>query len=172
LVIEPGLNLGWGSGQPGLHIRVGKAPVKYILGTVSVLLLAGCYTYRPLPTADPDPGDRVSAQLTTEGSRDLTTQVGPEVLHVEGDVLNADSAGLNLEVHEIESYRGIRSSWHGEHVLLPRQALAGIQERKLSVGGTAVLGGVLAAGLYAVYQLLGGSSMFEGGNGQAGSGAR
>jgi hypothetical protein len=137
-----------------------------------MLLLAACYTYRPLPTLDPAPGDRVSAQLTTEGSRDLTTQVGPEVLHVEGDVLDADSVGLNLQVREIESFRGIRSSWHGERVRLPRQAVAGIQERKLSVGGTAVLGGVLTAGLYAIYRILGGPGLFEGGNGQAGGGRR
>jgi hypothetical protein len=57
-------------------------------------------------------------------------------------------------------------------VLLPRQALAGIQERKLSVGGTAVLGGVLAAGLYAVYRMLGGGSGTEGGNGQGGGNPR
>ena len=146
--------------------------MKCMLCAGYLLLLAACYTYRPLPTLDPAPGDRVSAQLTTEGSRDLTTQVGPEVLHVEGEVLNADSAGLNLQVREIESFRGIRSSWHGERVLLPRQAVAGIQERKLSVGGTAILGGVLTAGLYAVYRILGGPGLFEGGNGQAGGGGR
>jgi hypothetical protein len=135
-------------------------------------LFTGCYTYRPLATPDPVPGDRVSAQLTTEGSRDLAGQVGPDVLHVEGHVLDLDSTALNLEVREIESYRGIRSDWHGEHVRLPRQAVAGIQERRLSIGGTTLLGGVLAAGLYAVYRILGGPGLFEGGKGQAGGGSR
>jgi hypothetical protein len=139
---------------------------------VTAMLLAGCYTYRPLATPAPPPGQRVSAQLTTEGSRELTGQIGPEVLHVEGQVVSADSTGLNLEVLEIESYRGIRSDWHGEHVKLPRQAVAGLQERRLSVGGTTLLGGVLAGGLYAVYRLLGGGGLFEGGNGQAGGGGR
>jgi hypothetical protein len=135
-------------------------------------LLTGCYTYRPLATPDPVPGDRVSAQLTVDGSRELAGQIGPEVLHVEGDVLDADSTGLNLEVREIESYRGIRSDWHGEQVRLPRQAVAGMQERRLSIGGTTVLGGVLTAGLYAVYRMLGGPGLFEGGNSQAGGGSR
>ena len=139
---------------------------------ISVLLLAGCYTYRPLATPAPPPGQRVSAQLTTEGSRDLTGQIGPEVLHVEGEVVSADSTGFDLEVLEIESYRGIRSDWHGEHVRLPRPAVAGLQVRRLSVGGTTLLGGVLAGGLYAVYRILGGATLFEGGKGQAGGGGR
>jgi hypothetical protein len=137
----------------------------------ALLLLAGCYTYRPLATPAPPPGQRVSAQLTTEGSRELTGQIGPEVLHIEGQVVSADSTGFDLEVLEIESYRGIRSDWHGEHVRLPRQAVAGLQERRLSVGGTTLLGGVLAGGLYAVYRMLG-ASLFEGGNGQVGGGSR
>jgi hypothetical protein len=138
----------------------------------SAWLLAGCYTYRPMATPAPAPGDRVSAQLTTEGSRELTGQIGPEVLHVEGDVLAADSSGLDLRVREIESYRGIRSDWHGEHLKLPRQAVAGLQERQLSIGGTTLMGGVFAAGLYAIYRVLGGPGLFEGGTGQAGGQSR
>jgi hypothetical protein len=137
-----------------------------------LLLLAGCYTYRPLENPAPPPGQRVSAQLTTEGSRELTGQIGPEILHVEGQVVSADSAGLDLEVREIESYRGIRSDWHGEHVRLPRQAVAGLQERRLSVGGTTLLGGVLIGGLYAAYRLFGGGGSVEGAGGQVGGGGR
>jgi hypothetical protein len=135
-------------------------------------LLTGCYTYRPLPNPAPSPGDRVSAQLTTEGSRELTGQIGPEILHIEGQVVSADSDGLDLEVREIESVRGIRSDWHGEHVRLPLQAVAGLQERKLSVGGTTLLGGVLVGGLYAAYRLFGGGGSVEGPGGQVGGGGR
>jgi hypothetical protein len=138
----------------------------------STFLLAGCYTYRPLNTPRPLPGDRVSAQLTTDGSRDLTSQIGPEVLHLEGNVVEADSAGIDLEVQEIESYRGIRSDWHGEHVRVPLQAVAGMQQRRMSIGGTTLMGGIMAAGLYAAYRLLGGAGLFEGGTGQAGGGGR
>src|SRR5919112_3873632 len=137
-----------------------------------IALLSACYTYGPISTPAPSPGDRISAQLTTDGSRELSGQIGPEVLHVEGDVLGADSSGLDLRVREIESYRGIRSDWHGEHLKLPRAALAGLQQRRLSVGGTTLMGGVLAAGLYAMYRILGGPGLFEGGNGQAGGGSR
>ena len=145
-------------------IRNGRLPL--------LALLCACYTYRPLETTVPAPGQRVSAQLTTEGSRDLTGRIGPEVLHVEGDVVEADSSGLDLDVEEIESYRGIRSDWHGEHVRLPREAVAGMQQRHLSIGGTGVMAGALAAGLYLVYRVLSGGSSSEGSNGQGGSQGR
>ena len=134
--------------------------------------LAACYTYRPLSTPAPEAGARVSAQLTGQGSHDLAGQIGPDVLHVEGEVLEADSSGLDLVVREIESYRGIRSDWQGEQVRLPRAAVAGIQERKLSPGGTGLLGGVVAAGLYAIYRVLGGPGLFEGTSGQSGGPGR
>jgi hypothetical protein len=138
----------------------------------AVLALTGCYTYRPLATTEPAAGTQVSAQLTSTGSRELAGQVGPDVLHLEGKVLHADSAGLELEVREIESYRGIRSDWNGEQVRVPRVAVAGIQERKLSPGGTGIMSGVIVAGLYAVYRVLGGPGLFEGNPGQSGGGGR
>jgi hypothetical protein len=58
----------------------------------AVLALTGCYTYRPLTTTEPAAGTQVSAQLTSTGSRELAGQVGPDVLHLEGKVLHADSA--------------------------------------------------------------------------------
>jgi hypothetical protein len=143
---------------------------RYLLGLI--LTLVGCYTYRPLVTAEPEQGTRVSAQLTGQGSVDLAGQIGPDVMHVEGDVVAADSAGLELVVREIESSRGIRSDWQGERVRIPREAVAGMQERRLSVGGTGLMGGVMAAGLYAIYRVLGGPGLFEGNDGQAGGGSR
>jgi hypothetical protein len=131
-------------------------------------VLSACYTYRPLTDPTPSAGQRVSAQLTTEGSRELTGEIGPEVLHVEGNVIQADSSGLDLDVLEIESYRGIRSDWHGERVRLPREAVAGMQQRRLSIGGTGLMGGALTAGLYLMYRVLGGPDFLQGGTGQGG----
>jgi hypothetical protein len=139
--------------------------------SVAISLMA-CYTYRPLSTAAPEPGTRVSAQLTGQGSHQLAGQLGPDVLHVEGEVVEVDSASLNLVVREIESFRGIRSDWNGEQVRLPREAVVGIQERRLSIGGTGLMGGVMAAGLYTIYRVLGGPGLFEGSDGQAAGGGR
>ena len=143
---------------------------RFVIG--AALFLSGCYTYRPLASPEPPAGTRVSAQLSGSGSQDLASQIGPDILHVEGTVLQADSSGFDLEVREIESFRGIRSDWKGEQVHLPRQAVAGIQERKLSPGGTGIMGGALVAGLYAIYRVLGGPGLFEGNPGQGAGGGR
>ena len=143
---------------------------RFILGVA--VSLAACYTYRPLSTQAPEPGTRISAQLTGTGSQEIISQIGPDVLHVEGNVVHADSGGLDLEVREIESYRGIRSDWNGEQVRIPRVSMAGIQERKLSPGGTGIMGGAIVAGLYAIYRVLGGPGLFEGNPGQGAGGGR
>jgi hypothetical protein len=141
------------------------------VSVVVFLVLAGCYTYRPLATPQPVPGTRVSAELTGDGARELSGQVGPEIEHVEGEVVAVDSAGVNMAVRQVETTRGIQSDWKGETVIIPRAAVSGWQERKLSVGGTGFLGGLVAGGLYAMYRLLGGPGLISGGGGGSGPGS-
>jgi hypothetical protein len=138
--------------------------------TLLVFALCGCYTYRPLVSPDPVAGTRVSAQLTEEGSRDLSGKIGPAVEHVEGSVLRVDSDGIQLSVLQVEGFRGIESDWNGEPVLIPRTAVAGWQQRRFSVGGTGFVGGLVLGGVYAMYRLLGGPRIFQGG-GRGGSGS-
>lgn len=127
--------------------------------------LCGCYTYRPLTSPEPVAGTRVSAELTQEGSRDLSGQIGAGVEHVEGEVLRVDSAGIQMSVLQVAGFRGIQSDWNGEPVVIPRTAVAGWQQRRLSVGGTGFVGGLVLGGMYAMYRLLGGPGIFEGGRG-------
>ena len=128
-----------------------------VLGLISSLL-GGCYTYRPLGSVEvamPPPGDRVEARLTTAGSAMLASQVGPDVLLLEGHVVSADSAGLTLAVTRSETARRIGTEWRGEHVTLPRADVASLRERKLSVGATALFGGLAGGGLVGIAALLG-----------------
>jgi hypothetical protein len=139
---------------------------------LAVWVLAGCYTYRPLATPEPVPGTRVSAELTDDGSRALSGEIGPAVEHVEGEVMGVDSAGVELSVLQVEGFRGFQSDWKGEHVRLPRQTVAGWQQRKLSVAGTGFFGGLVVGGIYAMYRLLGGPGLFEGGRGGSAGGSQ
>jgi hypothetical protein len=142
--------------------------MRTLIGTF--ILLAGCYTYRPLTQPLPAPGTRVSAELTGDGARELSGQVGPEVAHIEGDVLAVDSSRVEMAVRQTENTRGIQNDWKGEKVDLPRSAVSGWQQRRLSVGGTSFLGGLVAGGLYAMYRLLGGPGLISGRGGGTGSG--
>ena len=45
-----------------------------IIIIIAVPALVACYTYRPLPTATPEPGTRVSVDLTDAGSVELSNQ--------------------------------------------------------------------------------------------------
>jgi hypothetical protein len=134
-----------------------------------ILTLGACYTYQPLSAPEPEVGTRVSVQLTDDGSRELWGRIGPNVLHVEGDVVGADSAVLDLSVRQVENQRGIQSDWKGEQVMVPRRLIAGVQQRRLSVGGTGLLGGLAVVTMYALYRALGGGGLFEGNSGTGNS---
>jgi hypothetical protein len=131
--------------------------------TLIVTLVTGCYTYRALPSLEPVTGTRVSAELTDEGARELSGNIGPAVEHIEGQVLRVDSATIELAVLQVEGIRGWQSDWNGERVAIPRKAVAGLQQRRFSLGGTGFVGGLVAGGVYALYRLLGGPGIFEGG---------
>jgi hypothetical protein len=138
------------------------------LTLILVALVSGCYTYRPLTTAEPEPGSRVSAELTDEGARELSGTIGPAIEHVEGEVLRVDSNTIELSVLQVEAARGWQTDWSGEPVRIPRKAVSGLQQRRFSLGGTGFVGGVVAGGVYAIYRLLGGPGIFEGGGASGG----
>jgi hypothetical protein len=137
-----------------------------------LLVLAGCYTYRPLPAAAPAAGLRVQAILTDAGSDSLAGRLGRDVEAVAGEVERADSVELTLAVREVENQRGERSDWSGETVVIPLRFVRALEQRRLSPGGTGLLGGAVAAGLVAITQVFGGGGVLEGGGGTGGSGAR
>jgi hypothetical protein len=134
----------------------------FVVLATGTILLNACYTYRPLTTPQPLPGTRVSAELTDDGAHELSGQLGPQVEHVEGDVLAVDSSGVQLAVRQIETTRGYQVDWKGEKVIIPRAAVSGWQQHRLSVGGTSFMGGLLVGALYGMYQLLGGQGEIEG----------
>jgi hypothetical protein len=129
------------------------------------LLLASCYTYRPIATPAPAPGSAIDVQLNDAGARDLATEVGPGVEHIRGRVLAADSTALDLSVAEVQDVRGEPTVWNGERLRLPQRYVRSIERRRLSLGGTGLLGGAVAAGLVAAVGIAGrqGSGVPSGG---------
>jgi len=129
------------------------------------IVCLGCYTYRPLPSPELPVGSRVSVQLTDDGTRELGGLIGPSIEHVEGDVLEVDSTALQLSVRQVETQRGISSNWNGERVRIPRRDVVGVQQRRFSVGGSALLGGIGVTAMYLLYSAISGKGLFEGSNG-------
>ena len=140
------------------------------LARLAPLLLVACYNYRPLPTPVPAAGMRVQVALTDDGSDSLSSRIGPGIRLVGGDVIQADTGSVTLAVREIENRRGERDDWLGESVLVPRRFIRDIEQRRISVGGTGLLGGAIAAGLVAATAAIS-SAGSQGAGGTAGGGA-
>ena len=133
-----------------------------------VLLLVGCYTYRPLGSVDvamPNPGTRVEARLTTVGATALANEIGPDVRSLRGDVVSADSAAITLAITQSETSRHINTEWRGEQVTISRGTIASVSERKFSVGATALVGGLAGGGLVAAAVAFGTGSSNTGSTG-------
>jgi hypothetical protein len=113
---------------------------------------------------------RVQITLTDDGSDSLASRVGPGIEQVAGNVVRADTGAVTLAVREIENSRGERDDWLGESVVVPRRFIHRIEERRMSVGGTGLLGGAIAAGLVAATAAMG-SGGFEGGGASTAGGA-
>ena len=140
------------------------------MARLAPLLLTGCYTYRPLPALVPVAGMRVQVALTDDGSDSLSSRIGPGIQSVNGDVIRADTGSVTLAVREIENRRGERDDWLGESVVVPRRFVRDIQQRRMSVGGTGLIGGAIAAGLVAATAAIG-SGGVQGGGGTMGGGS-
>jgi hypothetical protein len=132
-----------------------------------VCLTAGCYSYRQVgqvDTAAPDPGKRVELRLTELGGRALVEQLGPDAQTVDADVVRRDSSAITIAVWQVEDTHHGQTQWRGEKVVIPRDAIATLGERKLSVAGTGVLGGLIAGGALVAFEA------FKGGGELAGNG--
>jgi hypothetical protein len=129
-----------------------------LIAGLALPLVAGCYSYRPLPSVDtamPAAGTQVEAQLTTAGATALANEIGPDILSLQGQVLAADSASLTLAVARTATARHIEYEWKGEQVTVPRAAIANLRQRKFAVGPSVLIGGLAGGSVVAAYALFG-----------------
>jgi len=123
---------------------------------------AGCYNYLPLTTADPQPGTRVSAQLSDSGTLALGRYLGPDVAAVEGRLVAVTDQDIGISVATVRNRNGVEHYWKGEVVTLPRGDVAAVRQRKLAAGRSAVL---VLAGVGGSVALLGAFGVFSTGSG-------
>ena len=131
----------------------------------AVSLVTACYSYQHAGPADavaPATGSHIQVRLTQQGAVALAPQIGPQAVTVEGDVVSADADSLRLAVREVQDARHITTEWKGEHVAIPRDAIASVGERRLSVGATALLGGLAAGSVIAAAGIFSGSGASTG----------
>jgi hypothetical protein len=106
----------------------------------------GCYRYQPLAQPEPATGDNVRVSLTQDGTTALATRLGPRISQLDARVAEVRSDTLLLQVTTARSADLQESYFNGDTVSLPRSSVSSIEERRLAVGPTAVLGGIVVGG--------------------------
>ena len=109
-------------------------------------LVAGCYTYAPLPTLEQVPETQVALVLSDAGRVGAGTSMGPGIARVEGALIGSTDSEYTLRIAGVTDIRGRESRWSGEQISLRRTWVGNAYERRFSKPRTYVLVGILAAG--------------------------
>ena len=125
-----------------------RAAVAGIWAT-ALALQVGCYSYLPVQSAPPQSkgaDDRVAVVLNDRGRALLTERVGPLVDQIEGRIEKRENGSVTMAVFRVKDVRGNYSTWTGEQVQIPDEAVLGYRPRKVSKIKTALfVGGVVLA---------------------------
>jgi hypothetical protein len=102
-------------------------------------LLAGCYYSQPLAGSRPEPasGTRLVIELTDAGRVGMERLVGPEVVSVEGALVERSDSQYVLGVTKVAGLYGAQSRWGGERVAFRTEYVRRMSERRFSPGRTA-----------------------------------
>ena len=112
-----------------------------------MLVVAGCYTYEPVTQLPgPEPGTDLRLSITDRATADLREYLGPNVETLNGRLLEADTSEVNLAVRSIVFYNGSEQFWTGDHVRIPRTAVAHVELRRFSASRTGFLTAISIAG--------------------------
>ncbi|MDE2784536.1 MAG: hypothetical protein OXK77_16395 [Gemmatimonadota bacterium] len=111
------------------------------------LSAAACHAYRPTSIPDLQGGDRVRALLTQAQHEEFAEYLFGGDRLVQGTVIEADLAGVLLEVPVVTVAEGIRVDSYSQRFRIPAAGVADVELRSLDRGRTLSLAGVVAAAL-------------------------
>jgi hypothetical protein len=81
---------------------------------------------------------------------------------VDADLVGIDAAAITVAVWRVEDRRHGQTEWRGERVPIPRDAIATVRERRLSLAGTGILGGLIVGGAFVAYEVFKGDGELVG----------
>lgn len=124
------------------------------MSLLGLLVLGGCYTFRPATVETLPPGALVRARLSPAGAEEVRSLTGDPTDRVEGSFVRLSPDSLVLEVWRTD-LRSERAFAPGRMRLpLPTQHVVDVTEKRLSYGRTGAVTAALALGVYQVYRLL------------------
>ena len=114
------------------------------------LLLGGCHAYAPSSLTQLHPGDRVRTLLTQEQFEEFEEHLFGGDRLIEGTVVEADPAGMLLEVPVVTVTEGIRVESFSQRLRIPAPGMADVEIRSLARGRTYALAGAIGVVLGAI----------------------
>jgi len=124
-----------------------------------------CYYYEPLATPQPVAGSYLSATLNDLGTDTLSRTIGPDVRSIRGRLLTSDQEALRLAVTGVTLHHGESVTWKGEALTVNRMYVAGVEQRRLARGRTAIIVGATLAAILTTYKVFQGVGIIPTGSG-------
>lgn len=124
--------------------------IAYVLASLCLSALVGCYELQPARTAVPQQGTRIAFDVNDAGRLALGGSMGPEIDQVEGNLLETDSDAYLLSVTAVRLLRGGEQRWAGEAVRIKREYINTTYVRKFSPGKTVAVSVAGAAAIVAI----------------------
>jgi hypothetical protein len=115
----------------------------------TLVLQIGCFSRGPIQTAPPPVAEQVSIVVNDRGRSLLTDRVGPILQRIDGRLVKRQNGEVTIAVSQVVDLRGNSTTWTGEEVTIPEDAITGYQPRKFSKWKTFLLVGAVVAGIAA-----------------------
>jgi hypothetical protein len=120
-----------------------------LFGCIALVeLLAGCYVLQPASGAGPEPGTLMAMDVNDLGRLALGGQMGPEIAHIEGRLLNKQGDEYQISIKSVKLIRGGSQVWNGETVTIKKEYISQTYERHFSKSQTLALSAVFVATVY------------------------
>lgn len=122
---------------------------RFAIVVAASALLAGCYSLQSARGVAPEVGTKVAFDVNDAGRVGLGGALGPEVMQIEGRLLERDSAGYLLAVSNIRLLQGGDQVWTGEQVRIRPEFVGNTYTRRFSMGRSIGFGAVGIGGFAA-----------------------
>ena len=118
-------------------------------GWVVLPWVCACYGYYPAAAPTPATGAQVAVMLNDAGTAAMARWVGPSAEVLEGRLSSDSGSSVVLSMRNVRQHDGRETPWKGERIVVEKQFVASLRERRFSRGRTALAATLVTGGLTA-----------------------
>ena len=128
-------------------------PAVAALWAGALLLHTGCTSLLPVQSTPAPVGQEMGVVINDRGRTLLADRIGPLVERIDGRLVNREGGRLTLRVTRVTDVRGTGSTWTGEQVTIPEEAVLGYRPKVLSKFKTGLFIGAVTTVILATMRL-------------------